>query len=247
MEEKLYFKNSKGNKLCGILSNPTGDKNKPIIICLHGFASHKNRPTYTAMTEKLSKKNISTFRFDFFGHGESEGKFENLTNSEAVDDVLRSIIYIKSLGYSKIGLIGSSFGGLAATMAASITKDIYLLALKCPVSSYYEFASYTDEQTIKDWKEKGYSIREGQKLNYSFYEDIKNNVAYKVANKITVPTIIVHGDADTEVPITQSIELAKLIHHCKLVKIHGANHYFKEGNSRQEMLKALTDFIVENS
>src|SRR3989344_989382 len=131
MEEKLYFQNSKGNKLCGILSNPTG--------------------------------------------------------------------------YKKIGLFGSSFGGLAAIIAASKTKNIYLLVLKAPVSSYFEFTEYNDPKLVEEeWKEKGYAFREGKKLNFSFYEDIKNNVAYDVASRITVPTIIVHGDADTQVPISQS-------------------------------------------
>ena len=114
MEEKLYFQNSKGNKLCGILSNPTGDKTRPIIILCHGFNSSKNSSTNTALKLILSRNNISSFRFDFFAHGESEGNFEDLTQSEAVDDALQAIKFIKNLGYTKIGLFGSSFGGLAA-------------------------------------------------------------------------------------------------------------------------------------
>jgi uncharacterized protein len=247
VEEKLFFRNSKGNRLCGILSNPIRDKSNPIIICLHGFASNKNRPTYTTLSEELNKKNISSFRFDFFGHGESEGNFFDLTNSQAIDDTLQAIEFIRSLGYKKIGLVGSSFGGLAATIAASKTKDIYLLALKCPVSTYFEFKDYKDKNIIADWKKTGYSIREGKKLGYSFYEDIKNNVAYDVAEKIIIPTIIVHGDADIEVPLSQSVRLSKIIPNCELKIIKGAGHYFKEGDSNRQLLDALTGFIVKNS
>src|SRR3972149_9989457 len=221
MEEKLYFQNSKGNKLCGILSDPTGDKNKPIIILCHGFNSSKNSSTNTALKLILSRNNISSFRFDFFAHGESEGNFEDLTQSESVDDTLQAIKFIKKLGYKKIGLFGSSFGGLAATMTASKSDDIYLLALKAPVSSYYEFTDYKYKKLLDEWKQKGYAFREGKKLNYTFYEDIKNNIAYDVANKIRVPTIIVHGDADTDVPIDQSKKLSKLIPNCQLKIIEG--------------------------
>ena len=81
MREKIFFENSKGNKLCGILSNPTNDKNKSIIVLCHGFSTSKESSTYISLEQILNKNNISTFRFDFFGHGESEGKFENLTTT----------------------------------------------------------------------------------------------------------------------------------------------------------------------
>lgn len=247
MEEKFYFINSKNNKLCGILSNPTGDKSKPIIILCHGFASNKNRPSYISIVKELAKNNISTFRFDFFGHGESEGNFEDLTQSEAVDDALCAIKFIKSLGYKKIALSGSSFGGLAATMAASKTKSIYLLVLKAPVSSYYDFPEYNNDTYINKWKTTGYTVREGKKLKFSFYEDIKNNIAYNVAKNIKIPTLIVHGDTDTDVPLSQSQKLCKLIPNCRLKIIHGAGHRFVEGDTKQEMITTLTKFIVENS
>lgn len=247
MEEKLFFKNSKGNKLCGILSNPTGDKTKPIVILVHGFSSGKDSSTNIALVERLNKKSISTFRIDLFAHGESEGSFENLTQSEAVDDVIQAIEFLKSLGFTKIGLEGSSFGGLAAIMAASKSKDTYLLAIKCPVSSYFEFKEYTNKDLIEDWKKNGYSYRENKKLNFTFYEDIKNNIAYDIADKITVPALIVHGDADTEVPVEQSIKLAKLIPSCQLKIIPGAGHRFQEGNAKDEMLNAIVDFIVQKS
>jgi len=77
MKEKLFFKNSKGNKLCGILSSVNKDR---IIILCHGFSSNKDTQTFPIL-EKIFNKNISTFRFDFYGHGESEGKFEDITVS----------------------------------------------------------------------------------------------------------------------------------------------------------------------
>src|SRR3989338_745125 len=139
MEEKIFFQDSNGNNLCGILSNPTSNKNKPVIILIHGFNSGKDSSTNTTLLERLNKINISSFRIDLFAHGESDGSFENLTQSEAVDDVLQAIKFLKGLGYEKIGLEGSSFGGLASIMAASQSFDICILALKCPVSSYLEF------------------------------------------------------------------------------------------------------------
>jgi hypothetical protein len=247
MEEKLYFQNSRGNRLCGILCDPTGNKNRFVIILCHGFNSGKDSSTNTALKTNLDKNNVASFRFDFFAHGESEGNFEDLTVSEAVDDILQAIKLLKNLGFLKIGLEGSSFGGLAAAMTASKTTGLYLLALKCPVSSYLEFRKYANPMLIKEWKKLGYNYRENKKIKYSFYEDVIKNVAYDVGEKISVPTIIVHGDKDIEVPIEQSIKLSKLIPNCELKPIKGAGHLFREGNSRELMIGVLTDFIVKHS
>src|SRR3989338_7186738 len=130
MQEKSYFSNSKGNKICGILSNPTSELSTPVIILCHGFTTSKNNFTNTKLEKMFNEQKISTFRFDFFGHGESEGNFEDITISEAVDDISNAIRLLKNLGYSKIGIVGSSFGGMAALLVASKIDDLFVLALK---------------------------------------------------------------------------------------------------------------------
>lgn len=253
MEKKIYFKNSKGDRLCGILNNPTKNKNKPIIVLAHGFSTSKDSDTYTSLAERLEKHNISTLRFDFYGHGESEGKFEDITISEAVDDVLQAIKYLKSIDYKKIGLMGSSFGGIASMIAASKSKDLYVLALKSPVSNYLDKEIETRSKAeLSEWKEKGwrtYVSGDGRKhrLNYSFYEDFKNNDAYKVAPSMKIPTLIVHGDKDKIVPYKQSIKTSKLIPNCKLHTIKGCNHHYDVPEHREELYQAIVHFIVEKS
>ena len=162
MKQKIFFENSKGIKLCGVLSNPTNDTTKPMIILCHGFSTGKDGRTYVRLEEILNAQEISTFRFDFFGHGESEGKFEEITTSEAVDDVLNAIEFIKRSGYERIGLVGSSFGGIASVFAASRSEDLYVLALKSPVSDYKSMSeTRRSEEELEDWKRKGFIELEG--------------------------------------------------------------------------------------
>ncbi|MBI2129769.1 alpha/beta fold hydrolase [Candidatus Woesearchaeota archaeon] len=253
MQEKLFFENSKGNKLCGILSNPTASKDRPIIILCHGFSSSKDSKTFVELEKILNEKGISTFRFDFYGHGESEGKFEDVTISEAVDDVLNAIKFLKQKGYKKIGLMGSSFGGMASLLAASKTNDLYVLALKSPVSDYLrEIIAQISKYPLNVWKKQGfiyYTNSKGNKfrLNYSFFEDAKTVSGYEAAKKIKIPTLIVHGDKDESVPIEQSIKTAKLIKNCKLEIIKGADHRYTNPEHFEKMLSLVSGFIIENS
>ncbi len=245
MEQKIYFENSNGNKLCGILSEC--ENTKTIVILCHGFASSKDGHTPPALQQILNKENISTFRFDFFGHGESRGDFEDMTISEAVDDILNAISLVKKRGYSKIGLVGSSFGGIASTIATSKSKDVSLLVLKSPVSDYEELQILRmGKKGIEKWKTKGYTEIYGKKLNYSFFEDIKNNNGYDAAKKVSIPTLIVHGGADDVVPVEQSIKISKLIKNCKLEIIEGANHDLSDETDFENALAIISEFIFKN-
>jgi uncharacterized protein len=252
MEQKLEFYNSNGSKLCGILSSPKDDNSTstPIIILAHGFSTNKNSTSIVALSENLNRKEIATFRFDFYGHGESEGKFEDITVSEGVDDILSAVKFLKAQGYSKIGLMGSSFGGICSILAASKSKDIFVLALKSPVSNFVEVQKLgLSEKEILDWKNDGtriYCPKRKLNLDYTFYEDIQKLDVYLHAKKIEIPTIIVHGDKDEIVPIQQSYELVKSIETSKLFIIKDADHRYSDKQSFDAVIRIISDFIEEN-
>ena len=253
MQEKLFFENSRGSRLCGILANPTSNKNGPIMILCHGFTTSKDSYTYIRLEKILNRKGISTFRFDFFAHGESEGEFEDITISEAVDDILNAIRFLKELGYSKIGLVGSSFGGIASVIVASKTDHLFILALKSPVSDDLgKLVAQESKQEIKTWKEKGfiyYTSSDGRKLklNYSFFEDDKKVNGYEAAKKIKIPTFIVHGDNDESVPIEQSKKIVGLMENSRLEIIEGADHRYSKPEDFERMLGLISEFIIKNS
>lgn len=253
MENKVFFKNSKGVKLCGLINVPKNAIEGFIVIFVHGHSSSKNTKNFVRLTEKLDKVGVSAFRIDIHGHGESGGDFSETTVTEAVDDILQAIKYVKGLGYKKIGLLGSSFGGIASIITASKSKDLSFLILKSPVSNYKD--KYNDlegKKFIKDWKDKGerdYDVSGGKilKLKYLFYEDAIKYDGYKVAPTILVPTLIVHGDKDEAVPVEQSIKIASLFPSCRLELVKGSDHRYVNENHAQQMLTATYNFIVEQS
>lgn len=248
MEEKIFFKNSKGENICGLLSIVGKDK---IAVLCHGHSSGKNNKTYRTITPILNNQGISTFRFDFYGNGESDGKFEESDLSESIDDTLQAIKLVKEKGFKKIILVGSSFGGLSSTITASKSKDLYALVLKSPVSNYKEvhLNRYGKTGIIK-WKQKGQVLfgkkdERELKLNYSFVEDYKKYNTYELAKQIKIPTLIIHGDADEIVPVSQSKKLVKIIPNAKLVLVKGSNHKYTNDNEFKQMIKLISDYIIQ--
>ncbi len=248
MYKNLTFTNSKGDGLAAIL-NETGNK-EWIVIMAHGFTSNKNTKNFVMLADMLGEVNIPTFLFDFWGHGDSEGKFEDITVTEAVDDILNAVKFVKKLGYQKIGLLGSSFGGISSTMSASKTDELSFLMLKSPVSDFWEVEkNLLSEKELDEWKQNGYRPYEDGgttlRLGWSFAEDFKNNDAYAAATKIKIPTLIVHGKADETVPYSQSEKLASLIAGSQLVGVSGADHRYTVEEHSKIMRDSFYDFAKE--
>lgn len=246
MSEKIYFENSKGLRLCGVLSNPTLDTNSPLVILCHGLSTNKESSTYVRLEQMLNGEELSTFRFDFFGHGESEGEFENITISEAVDDIQSAIKFLKTKGFSKLGLVGASFGGMSSIIAASTSNDLFVLILKSPVSDYLEVEKLRKTPPeMEEWETKGVILHKNNKLNYSFVEDFENNNAYEAAQRIKIPTLIVHGDEDKTVPIQQSKKLTETIQNSTLEIVTGADHKYTNPKYFDHMLNLISNFILK--
>ncbi|MBU0979180.1 MAG: alpha/beta fold hydrolase [Nanoarchaeota archaeon] len=242
--QTLYFDNGSGTKLCGILKEQSKDK---VVILCHGFSSSKDSSTYPRMQGMLAKRGISSFRFDFFGHGESEGKCEDITLSEGVRDLEAVIAFLESKGFSKIALFGNSFGGMIVLLVASRHPELKAVVGRAPVSSYIEkIVAQKSGEEIGEWKKKGYmhylsSDGTMHKLNLTFLEDAEHWSVHDVAPKIKPPTLIIHGDKDDVVPVEQSIKSSGLIPDCRLKVIKGTGHAF-EGH-RQECLRMAIDFL----
>jgi hypothetical protein len=146
--------------------------------------------------------------------------------------------------------VGSSFGGFASILAASRSDDLFVLALKSPVSDYLGLLIERDHgRDIEAWKQEGFIVVEGAdgknlRLNYSFFEDAERIRGYAFVENINVPTLIVHGDRDETVPLEQSRKVAELIPDCNLEVIRGADHVYSDPEHFELMLYLISDFVV---
>ena len=250
MKNKVYFDSSSGIKLCGILSASSGDKSNPIFVLCHGFSTSKDGRTNSLLETFLNDAGRATFRFDFFGHGESGGAFQKITISEAVDDVMKAVEFVRLSGYKKIGLVGSSFGGTACILAASHIGDLTKLALKSPATDYKEILDLKKNGgNLEEWKNRGVISIQGAygqnlKLNYSFFEDAQKADGYSAAGQIHIPVLIVHGAKDETVPVEQSLRASRLFKNCRLEILAGADHIYSDPRDFDKMIQLISDFAL---
>ena len=254
IEQALTFQDPADRTISGILASPANGSNRLVVLC-HGFLSNKNSATNKTLTAKLIERGIATLRFDFFGQGDSEGPFERITVTTAVNQALAALNLAASKSYRRLGLVGSSFGGLVAILAAgqSPQKGIPLsaLALKCPVPDFPEMLRFElGEVGMDRWKRSNVisNVAGGAEpvpLRFAFYDDCLTHDAYKTAESIQAPVLIVQGDHDEYVPLHQSRLLFDAVRVEKRLEIlSGADHRFTRPDDFHMMTTLLTDWLI---
>ena len=162
------------------------------------------------------ENNISFTKFDYFGHGDSDGKFLDGTIEQWLNDAL--LIFDK-VTHGKQILIGSSMGSWIMFL-------LYLLREK-KIAGLIGLASAPDF-TKNYWKSLNENAKQILKKEGIYFEDSKYSpektpITYKlILNsqkfyimdrkiKIKCPVVLFHGLKDTDVHFSNSLELAEKI------------------------------------
>jgi uncharacterized protein len=252
MEEPLTFHDRQGHNVAAVLSTPNRPTTGLAVLC-HGFLSGKDSTTNRTLTRLLNEQELATFRFDFFGQGDSDGPFEELTTTLAVHQTHAALDLVAARGYDRIGLVGSSFGGLVAILTAAQRRNIACLTLKCPVVDFPEelritfglegLARWQATDTIPNMMGGSDRVR----LRYGFYEDCLKQIAYGPAEHITAPTLIVQGEQDECVPLHQSRRLYDRLGGVKRLNLlPSADHQFTRKEDFHQMTTSISNWLVSH-
>ena len=111
----------------------------PMVIICHGFGGYRNDEMIRNIAGQLSNIGIASIRFDFNGHGESDGRFEDMTVLNEIEDAKSIYRYAASLPFvdtKDIAILGISQGGVVAGMTAGELGHNKLAAavLMCPAA-----------------------------------------------------------------------------------------------------------------
>lgn len=244
--KKVNFSTGGKNTLCGVLSVPEGAST--VVVISHGFTSSKDSRIYCELQEMINARGIGTLRYDYYGHGESSGKFEDITLSSACSSVYSAVDFTRQQGKYDVALLGASFGGLISIIGASV-KHVKALVLKSPVTDPVKFwRSRLGDEGIRKWEKEGVlhydNLGEKYDLKPGFWQNINYYDMPLLVRGVSCPTLIVHGSADTVVPIEQSRELAERTG-AQLKVIEGADHAYSDPAHYEECKGVMVDFLAE--
>ena len=232
-----------GNDIYGVIYIPrdAGEK-MPAVIFSHGFGGTHSVGTQYA--EALAQKGYVVYCFDFCGGSpgsRSDGStlemsvFTEQADLEAVISMMQGLPYVDS---RNLFLMGTSQGGaVSAITGAAHPDEIRGMVLLYPAFVLADNANelFQSADEIPDtyyflWMNVGRAYFEPL-LGYDIYAEI---AAYDS------DVLLIHGDADSIVPLSCSERALEAYPSAELKVISGAGHGFSGDNARQAV-----DWILE--
>lgn len=234
------------DRLFGSWHLPNGEVGCPLVILATGDGPNGSKgQTWTNLVPMLNKEGLGAFLFDFSGLGHSPGVYEDLTLSTGCRNFAAAVRYVQATGQhdlSRLGVIGSSYGGNVALLTAADLSEIKAIGLKSPSSFLPEgYESEYGHDEVAEWGRTGFSAKVG--LRYTAVLDSLIHNTFLAASKIEAPVRIVHGTKDTAVPIRHSRDLVRLMPNASILELEGADHWYADGDQWQIMANDLVQFM----
>jgi uncharacterized protein len=254
MDQSLVIVNNRGERLAATLSHPDGPSVLPVVVICHGFGGGKDAGLIPRLVRRLDDLGIGTLRFDFAGHGASEGDIAETTIARGVEDLRAAIDTLAEQSWidrSRLGLVGYSFGGAVALRYAAEHNRVKALGLIAPVADYAAVKEKKHGRAgIERWKAEG-SIEEDTdaepvRLAYQFYEDARSHDTFALARSLDLDVLLVVGARDDVAPREDVERLADALGpRARLLIVPNADHGFEEPARAEAAVAALAELFGE--
>ncbi|MBR4809202.1 MAG: alpha/beta fold hydrolase [Bacteroidales bacterium] len=212
--------------------NPQTDSCRLCII-MHGFWANKNYAPIPHLARFYRKRGFATLRFDFGGCGKSEGASTDMTVETEIADARAIYDYARSLPFvSGISFAGHSQGAMVAGILAGRleaeglpVESLTLLAPAAVIPDYAragQFFGVTCDPVSPPESVSIYGYRIGRK----YILEAQQLRPYEETALYSGPVSIIHGTADTVVPVEYGMRYAEVLSGGTFCPIPGETHFF---------------------
>jgi len=215
--------------------------NKNIVIYKYGIAERKillvhgwsGRGTQLfKIADELIKIGFSTISFDAPAHGKSAGK------TTIMSEFIASALEIEKL-YGPFDIaIGHSLGGMSVLNAI---KDGLKVEKAIIIGSGDIVQDILDEFIAKLTLKQEISNRLRDLFEEKYKVKMNDFSAYKAAQKIKIPVLVIHDKDDPEVSVKAGIHIHQQLQNGALFLTEGLGHRKILGN--QNVIKKILEFI----
>ncbi len=257
--EKYEFTARDGMKIPSLLTIPTGQelKNLPAILMPHGGPESYDKIAFNYRAQFFASQGYLVIQPQFRGSSgfgsnhlyAGRGEWGQKMQDDLTDAVL-DLAQSGKINKDRVCIVGASYGGYAALAGAVFTPDLY----KCVVSINgvsdveemleEEEDNYgSDHWVVAYWKEV---IAEGD-VEEDHLEHISpiNHVT-----KINAPVLLIHGEYDKVVPISQSEDMADKMEDedkdVTFIELDKGDHHLSNAVNRMKAMREIDKFLKKH-
>lgn len=198
---------------------------RPAVVIVPGFKGFKEWGMFPALAERVARAGFSAVSVNLSGAGvDDQGRFAfperfgHNTFSAELEDLRRVLAALEQGAFgmpptTRLGLVGHSRGGGTAILTASADPRVAALVTWAAISTVDRWAGQE-----AGWRAAGrievVNSRTGEVLPLytDVLDDIEQHAAaldiQAAAGRLTIPWLLLHGSADTAVPLAEAKQLA---------------------------------------
>ncbi len=228
----------------------------PALVWLGGFRSDMRATKASALDAWAAERGRACLRFDYSGHGESEGRFEDGTISRWLEDSLAAIATQTASGRGPI-LVGSSMGGwlalLAARALAAAGTPPSGLVLLAPAPDFTERLIWPslDAAARREIETAGVHLQPSRygppvPLTRALFADGRRHLLLDGVVRTHAPVHILQGMADPDVPWRHATELVERLagDPAVLTLIKDGDHRLSRPQDIERLLAAVAGIVA---
>ncbi|HEU5046506.1 MAG TPA: alpha/beta hydrolase [Rickettsiales bacterium] len=223
----------------------------PGVMFLGGFRSDMNGVKALALENFCKKQGRAFIRFDYEGHGESSGDFEDCTIGRWKEDALQ---VLTKLTDGRQILVGSSMGGwLALLLAIQKPRNVAGIIGIAAAPDFTEYAvlQKLKKSQVKELQTKGQvmvasDMGDDYPITKRFIEEARQHLLLNKKIPIKCPVRLLHGTKDDEVPWDIAIRINERLESddVKTILVENGSHTLSDPKELKKVLSVLDKMIA---
>jgi hypothetical protein len=244
IERFVEFPTRAGKTLRGMVHLPAPPLKTPApaAVLFHGFTGDRMESHWILVkcSRALAKAGVASLRFDFYGSGESDGEFREMTLSGEIADGRAAITFLREqegIDPERVGLLGLSLGGaVAATLASSVHAKA--LVLWSAVAHPARLRQLIEKSARRIPGKPGALELEAREFNSRLIEDVLKAEPIRHVARYKGPVLIIHPEKDETVPVSHARDFfeASSAEAKELAIVQGADHVYTSIPWEQEVI-----------
>lgn len=222
----------------------TGDKSRPGVVFFGGFASDMTGTKASFLHECCAKANISYVRFDYRGHGQSDGEFKDGTIGTWLDD---ACAVVDALTVGEQIVVGSSMGGwLALLLASSKPERVKALVGIAAAPDFTEdlmWLGMSVEQRAA-LERDGFIEGGHAPITMQLIDEARQHLLLRAKIPVTCPVRLLQGLNDTDVPWQHALRITEnvMADDVRLTLIKEGDHRLSRDEDLQLLWRTVEEF-----
>ncbi len=257
----IHYKAADGLDIPAFVTLPRGRAAKalPLVVLPHGGPADHDEPGFDWWAQALASRGYAVLQPQFRG---STGLYIDHLEAgygqwgrKMQTDLSDGVRYLAAQGMidpARVAIVGGSYGGYAALAGVTLDPGVY----RCAVS----LAGVSDLRRMLAWEdEQGNGEAKGRLRYWQRFMGAKGQgdtsidawSPARLADRVKVPVLLIHGKDDTVVAFEQSTLMLKALKAAgadvEFVTLASEDHWLSRGPTRTQALQAMVAFLEKHN